>query len=119
VNSDLAAALGRVVRTRRGVLNLTVENIGQRSGLSWKHVGDIERGTKGAGNVQLVTLFKLASALDMTATELVRRIEAAAAEGSTDVCREVRGHDWRTWATMHVGVGVVRAPITYGVWGPG
>jgi transcriptional regulator with XRE-family HTH domain len=67
----LLRAFGRVVRMRRTELELTQEEVAHRSGLHRTYIGDIERGTR---NVALFNLWRLASALDLEAEELMRRI---------------------------------------------
>lgn len=119
----LSATLGRVLRQRRLASGLTFVDIVERTRLPLKRVDAIERNTGGAGNIRLATLFALAGALDLTPTDLVARIESAVVAASEadlaparDVtCCAVSG-DWKPWAKQQVGLGVVRAPITYGAW---
>lgn len=67
----LLRAFGRVARARREELELTQEEIAHRSGLHRTYIGDIERGTR---NVALFNLWRLASALELEADEMMRRI---------------------------------------------
>jgi transcriptional regulator with XRE-family HTH domain len=59
------------VRARRKELALTQEEVAHRSGLHRTYIGDIECGTR---NVALFNLWRLASALDLDAEVMMRRI---------------------------------------------
>lgn len=70
----LTVFTGRAIRRRRQQLGLSVEQLGAGSRIGGSHVAEIERGRRAP---RLLTLFRLADALDMDATELVQRIEIA------------------------------------------
>lgn len=70
---NLLRAFGSVVRARREELELTQEEVAHRSGLHRIYIGDIERGTR---NVALANIWRLSSALNLTAEEMMRRIAA-------------------------------------------
>lgn len=119
--AELRAFFGRAIKMRCDELGISTAGLAAKTRLSINHVSDIERGE---GNIHLPTLFRIAEALEMTATELTERVEIAALVAAAaqllepepyEVCLEVWGHGWG-WAKRQVGVGVLRAPITYGVW---
>ena len=63
--------LGRAVRTRRLYLRLSQEKLAERANLHWTYVGGIERGER---NVSLLNIVKIANALKVTASDLLREI---------------------------------------------
>jgi len=71
----LRVFLGRVIRQRRRALDLTIAELGDKSGIHFTQVGDIERGRR---SFRLATLFAIAHALDLTATQVIERVEIAA-----------------------------------------
>ena len=62
--------VGRNVRQVRRLRSLTQEALAERSGISYKHLGLIERGR---ANVGLDVLTRIASALDVDVVDLVER----------------------------------------------
>lgn len=66
-------ALGRAIRQLRVAAGLSQEGLADRSGMHRTYVGGIERGER---NVSLRNLLKLASALDVRASELLRLSES-------------------------------------------
>jgi transcriptional regulator with XRE-family HTH domain len=64
---DLRARLGERVRELRQARGWTQEALGERSALSYKFVGEIERGR---GNPSVETLQRLSAALEVDVTEL-------------------------------------------------
>ncbi len=70
-------ALGRVARHRRNELDLTQDQVAKRADIAKMHLSKIENGS---GNPSLGTLRRLAAALDLSTTELVKRIERAEAD---------------------------------------
>lgn len=75
--TDLAQALGRVVRRLRTEQGLSQENFAFEAGIHRTFMGMIERGQR---NVTLSTIFRLAAGLGITATELTRLLEAELAQ---------------------------------------
>jgi transcriptional regulator with XRE-family HTH domain len=66
--SDLRVRVGRRLRRLRHQRNLSQERLAERAGLSYKFVGEIERGV---GNPTILTLARLATALDVDVVELL------------------------------------------------
>lgn len=64
---DLRARLGERVRALRQARGWTQEDLGERAAISYKFVGQIERGD---GNPTIETLQRLTRALDVDVTEL-------------------------------------------------
>lgn len=67
---------GRVKQLRRAH-RLTQEQLAERAGLSYKFIGEIERGT---GNPSLETLEKLSEAFSIDVTELFGRADRPATQ---------------------------------------
>jgi transcriptional regulator with XRE-family HTH domain len=65
-------ALGRVARRRRDELDLTQDEIATRADIAKMHLSKIENGS---GNPSFGTLRRLASALELSAADLVKRVE--------------------------------------------
>lgn len=72
--SQAHAALGRAIRRARLRLRISQEELGFRAGLHRTYVGGIERGEK---NPSYDNVLKLAGALDVRASELLREAEDA------------------------------------------
>jgi transcriptional regulator with XRE-family HTH domain len=68
--SPVTQALGAAVRSARKERGHSQEGFAARTGLDRSYYGAIERGEF---NVSLATLLKLASALELTAAELLAR----------------------------------------------
>ncbi|HEY2323177.1 MAG TPA: helix-turn-helix transcriptional regulator [Thermoanaerobaculia bacterium] len=66
-----AIAFGRRLRERREAREWTLEQLAEAAGMNPLQVGHIERG---ASDVKLSTIVKLAHALETTASELLRSI---------------------------------------------
>lgn len=64
---DARASLGRRVRVLRLERDYTQERLAERAGISYKFVGEVERGT---ANASVDTLEKIASALDVDVVDL-------------------------------------------------
>jgi transcriptional regulator with XRE-family HTH domain len=73
MNEELAA-LGNAIRRIRKTRNISQMALGELCGLHRSYICDIERGTR---NVTFLSLVKLARALSMNASEIVRDAEAA------------------------------------------
>lgn len=67
--APVLAAFGSRVRDRRTALGLSQEALAERAQLHRTYVGSLERGER---NVALVNIVRLAVALQVDATELVR-----------------------------------------------
>lgn len=63
----LKKIIGNRIRLFRNKLSLTQEELGERSGVSWKFIGEIERGN---ANPSLEVLSKISEALGITLSEL-------------------------------------------------
>jgi XRE family aerobic/anaerobic benzoate catabolism transcriptional regulator len=69
--SDAAAQLGKKIRILRDSLGMTQEKLAEEVNISLKHLGEIERGRS---NPTLTTIVSLASALHVTASELMAAV---------------------------------------------
>jgi transcriptional regulator with XRE-family HTH domain len=65
--SDIRKIVGSRVRELRLVRHLTQEQLGARAGLSYKFIGEVERGI---GNPTIETLVDIAGALDVDIADL-------------------------------------------------
>lgn len=72
---DLAIAFGKVIRELRLDAGLTQEQLGLEAGLRRTFVSLLELGQQ---QPSITTLFKIATALGVTPSEIVRRIELLA-----------------------------------------
>jgi len=72
--SQAHAALGQAVRTFRVRRGFSQEELAFRSGLHRTYLGGIERGER---NPSFANLLKVADALDVRPSELLRRVERA------------------------------------------
>jgi len=79
MKTDIYSALGTVVRAYRKRLAWSQEELGERAGLHPSYIGQIERGTK---KVSLLTLQKLAGALRVRISDLLREKAPADAPSS-------------------------------------
>ncbi len=70
--ADILKRLGALVRERREALDLTQEALAAKAGMNRSYVGDIERGAR---NIALTNLVKLAAALDFRLADLIRQLE--------------------------------------------
>ncbi len=73
----LVLALCEVVKDCRKRQNLSQSELSRRSGLHRSYIGDLERGAR---NLSVKNMFRLAVALDMSATELVTMAESKHAD---------------------------------------
>lgn len=78
----LVLALCEVVRDCRKRLNLSQSELSRRSGLHRSYIGDLERGAR---NLSVKNMCRLASALNMSATELVQLAENRLAAGENGI----------------------------------
>jgi transcriptional regulator with XRE-family HTH domain len=68
----LLAGLGRALREARTELRISQEELSLRTGVHRNYIGGIERGER---NPSVVTIVKLAAALDLPPSELFREAE--------------------------------------------
>lgn len=61
-------AFGERMREYRGMLGWSQEKLGEVSGLHWSYIGQLERGCRNPG---LVNIERIACALGVTAAQLV------------------------------------------------
>jgi transcriptional regulator with XRE-family HTH domain len=71
--SELRRRVGKRVKELRLARNLTQEQLGERASLSYKFVGEVERGV---GNPTLDTLASLAAALGVEIVDLVSEVRS-------------------------------------------
>lgn len=67
---DILSSFALAVRTRRHELGLSQEGLAERAGLHRTYVGGVERGER---NLTLVSITRLARALDLQPGELIDR----------------------------------------------
>lgn len=60
---------GSAVRTRRLELDFSQEDLAERSGLHRTYIGGIERGER---NISLINVLRLAKALEVTPSDLMK-----------------------------------------------
>lgn len=65
--------LGEALRSRRKALGISQEELADKAGLHRTYVSDVERGTR---NVTVKNLFRLATALQIPTSTLIRHAEA-------------------------------------------
>jgi transcriptional regulator with XRE-family HTH domain len=68
---DIRIRFGKALRQRRSKMRLSQEAFADLCGLDRTYMGGIERGER---NVALVNLEKIAEALDLSLSELFRRV---------------------------------------------
>ena len=66
---DMRKLVGRNAERIRRERGLTQERLAERSGLSQQYISDLERGRR---NPTIVTIFELATALEVSHVDLVR-----------------------------------------------
>jgi transcriptional regulator with XRE-family HTH domain len=69
---DIRERFGLAVKAGREALGLTQEELAERAGIHRTYLSDVERGSR---NVSLLNIERLASALDLEASDLLRRAE--------------------------------------------
>lgn len=87
------AAVCEAVHKRRSELGISQEELAQRAGLHRTYISDIERGAR---NPTLKTLSRLAVALELSASKLIRMAEADRPElcyGQNDINDGLQGSD--------------------------
>lgn len=68
----LSRAIGKRLRLRRRLLEMTQDQLGDACNLHRTYIGDIERGAR---NISLKTFVRLAHALNMSAGALLHELE--------------------------------------------
>jgi transcriptional regulator with XRE-family HTH domain len=69
---DIRIRFGMAVRLRRNELGISQEEFAEQAGLHRTYVSDLERGKR---NISLENLEKLAQALSLSITDLMKRVE--------------------------------------------
>jgi transcriptional regulator with XRE-family HTH domain len=87
-DSTLAVSFGRAVRNRRRNLGLSQEELAWRGEVNRSYVTDIERGAR---NPSLRTIARLAEALQMPLSALLRETEENLFERSRDNAPRLKG----------------------------
>jgi transcriptional regulator with XRE-family HTH domain len=72
VISDAHAAFGARVRARRNELGKSQEQLARDASMHWSYIGRVERGQN---NIALTNLLRIANALHIDPTELVRNLK--------------------------------------------
>lgn len=70
---DTAKAFGKALRDRRKACGLTQETLGFEAGLRRTYISSLELGEK---QPTLTTIFKLAAALNIPASDLIKQVES-------------------------------------------
>ena len=68
IKDSLLVRIGNNVRKYREAINISQEELAYRSGLNRTHIGMIERAEK---NITILTLEKIAKALDKSISDLI------------------------------------------------
>jgi len=84
----LLRAFCQVVQERREFLHISQEELAHRAGLHRTYISDIERGSR---NISLRSLIRLAKALEVSASGLIRVAESKVRNGDESIQPEV----WR------------------------
>jgi transcriptional regulator with XRE-family HTH domain len=71
VETDPRVRLGQVLRKQRHALGLSQEGLAEKADLHWTYIGGIERGER---NVSLLNIVKIARALGITPSRLLKDI---------------------------------------------
>lgn len=72
--------LGQAIRRRREQIGLSQDKLAEKAGVNRTYCGDIERGEYA---ITVLTLFKLAKALGVSAESLIRDAESAFDDSAT------------------------------------
>ncbi len=68
---DIKTRFGHAVRERRNELQISQEDFAERADLHRTYISDLERGRR---NVSLENIEKLAKALDLSMSDLMKRV---------------------------------------------
>lgn len=71
---NVTAYLGQLIEQRRKDLKMSQEFLASEAGISRSYLSDIERGLR---NISVITLIRLAEALETSAADLLRKVEGA------------------------------------------
>lgn len=74
-DADICTQFGDAIRARRAELGLTQEVLAAKAGIHRTYIGDVERGAR---NVALRNVEKLAAALELSVPELFTRYRIGA-----------------------------------------
>lgn len=83
----LVNALARVIEARRQALAISQEELAKRAGISRTYLSDIERGLR---NISVVTLTKLARAMQSDASTMLSEAENATNAVQPNAAESVR-----------------------------
>jgi DNA-binding XRE family transcriptional regulator len=70
--SSIRERFGFAVKVRREELGLTQEDLAAKAGIHRTYLSDVERGSR---NLSLINIERLALALDLSLSDLFRRVE--------------------------------------------
>ena len=65
-------AFGQAVRSLREAAGMSQESLGDLAGIHRNYVGDVERGER---NIALINIARLAEALGVSSSQLIRKME--------------------------------------------
>jgi len=75
----LKVAFGKAVRKRREAVGVSQERLAELAGVHRTYVGDVERGER---NIALINMQRIARALGLKLSKLIRDAESLAGEAS-------------------------------------
>jgi len=78
-NDKFLQALGKTIAARRQQLGISQEELAHRSQINRTYIGDIERGAR---NIAVLNLVKLAEGLEVTLSELFSAVEKELGRGN-------------------------------------
>ncbi len=73
LTKDIRLRFGIAVRLRRNELKISQEDFAERAGLHRTYISDLERGKR---NVSLENVEKLAKALNLSISDLMKRVDS-------------------------------------------
>lgn len=81
----LVAAISNYLRDRREILDMSQYDLAKRSGLYRSYIGDFERGAR---NISVKNLSRLAVALDLPLSKVLRMAEQLVADESNNALKK-------------------------------
>ena len=78
-NDKFLQALGKTIAARRQQLGMSQEELAHRAQINRTYIGDIERGAR---NIAVLNLVKLAEGLEVTLSELFSAVEKGLGRGN-------------------------------------
>lgn len=75
--TPLQAAFGAAVRRRRYEKAISLQALAIKADLHWNYLGSVERGER---NISLANIWRIASGLEVTITELLGELELSSAK---------------------------------------